>query len=419
MGRNLSLHLTFAFLVLAVIAGSACGGGGDGDEEEPASKFGLTTEVVAPAANAEAIAFAPDGRLFFAEHWTGAIRVISADGQLSPDPWAIVPDLAANLYWGLTGLAIDPEFESNRYVYALYTELVATEPSQIGKPIVVRFTDQDGKGTDMGVIVGDLPEADLAANNFNLNGSLYFGPDGFLYLTLGDYDRRLEIGPLGQQIPQDLGSPIGKILRINQEDGSAPEDNPFVDQEGADPRIFSYGFRNHSDLAFQSDSGQVYAADNNGRTCEEINIIVIGADYGWPRTEQTPFDCAATPQQEPIHHLALEGMKPADLDSVVGVTGIAFISGSVYPTLGDSLIVCESRSQLMRRLALETPALDRVTAEDTIERDCGEVATNEDGLIYFSTVYDIRRLVPPPESAPAESPPAESPRVESPPPSPP
>lgn len=394
---NRGATLLLLLLPLLVLAG-ACGGDGDGNGDEPGSKFGLTSEVVTPASNAEAIAFAPDGRIFFAEHWTGAIRVVSAEGDPATDPWATVPNIAANLYWGLTGLALDPDFQSNHHVYALYTELVEAGPPQIGRPVLVRFTDQAGKGADMQVIVSDLPEADESEANFNLNGSLNFGPDGFLYLTLGDYDRRMDIGPLGQPLPQDLGSPIGKILRVNKEDGNAPADNPFLDREGADPRIFAYGFRNHSDLVFHLDSGKVFNADNGGRTCEEINVIEKGADYGWPRTEQTPFDCAATPQQAPIHHLALEGQKPADLDSVVGVSGITFISGSAYPTLGDSLVVCETRSQLMRRLALETPALDGVTAEDTIERDCGEVATSPDGLIYYSTVYEIRRLLPPAES---------------------
>jgi len=400
INRGAALFLLLLSL-LALIG--ACGGGGDGDGDEPGSKFSLTSEVVAPASNADAIAFAPDGRLFFAEHWTGAIRVVSAEGEPLPDPWATVPNLSSNLYWGLTGLAIDPEFESNGYVYALYTEQVREGPPLIGKPVVVRFTEQDGKGTDPQVIVDDLPEADGAAQ-FNLNGSLHFGPDGFLYLTLGDYDRRTDLGPFGQKLPQDLGSPIGKILRISKLDGSAPPDNPFVDQEGADPRIFAYGFRNHFNFDFHPETGRLYGSDNGGRTCEEINIVEDGADYGWPSTEQTPFDCAGTPQQPPIHLLALDGMKPNDLDSEVGVTGIEIISGAVYPTLGDSLVVCEARSQLMRRLLLESPAFERVTAADAIERECAEVATSQDGLIYYSTVYEIRRLVPPAES-PSASPP--------------
>ena len=401
--RKASSYPSCIFLILAAISLGACGGDGGGDgEDADANPFGLTSEVVAPASNADAIEFAPDGRIFFAEHWTGNIRVISADGDLSPEPWATVSNIAPDLYWGLTGLALDPEFESNGYVYALYTELIETGPPTVGKPVVVRFTEQDGKGTDPQAIISDLPEAE-GSRHFNVNGHVHFGPDGFLYLTLGDYDRRLETGPSGQPLPQDLGSPIGKVLRVNKEDGSAPEDNPFVDQPEADPRIFAYGFRNPFNFAFHPDSGRMYGSDNGGRTCEEINITEKGADYGWPRTEQTPFDCQATPQQAPIHLLAMDGMKPADIDSVVGVAGMDSISGDVYPMLGDSLVICEARPQSMRRLVLEVPSLDRVTGDDEIARDCWQIATSPDGLIYYSNVYEIRRLLPPPES-PSPSP---------------
>lgn len=399
-------RLTYKTLVLGllVLSSFACGGGDGGDnEEEDTNPFGLTSELVAPAGNADAIDFAPDGRLFVAEHWTGAIRVVSADGQPEPEPWATVPNLVANLYWGLTGLAIDPDFESNSYVYALYTELIESGPPQMGQPVVVRFTDQDGKGADMQVIVGDLPGVEVT-HPFNANGSLHFGPDGFLYLTLGDYDKALEEGPSGQLLPQDLSSPIGKVLRVNKEDGSAPEDNPFVDQDGADPRIFAYGFRNPFHFAFHPDSGQMYGSDNGGRTCEEINLIEQGEDYGWPKTGLMPFDCEATPQKSPIHLLAQEGRRPADLDSTVGALGIGFITGDVYPTLGGSLIICEGAPQVMRRLVLEEPGLDRVTSNDVIAQDCSEVATSPEGLIYYSTVYEIRRLIPPAPSPSPESP---------------
>ena len=384
---------------LLIVASFACGGDGDGDsaEEIDTNPFGLTSESVAPAANADAIALAPDGRLFYAEHWTGAIRVVSAEGAFLPDPWGTVPNNAAGLFWGLTGLAVDPEFENKPYVYALYTELIESGPPQMGKPVLVRFTEQEGKGTDLQVIVGDLPVAD-GSRPINANGSIHFGSDGFLYMTLGDYDRRLETGPLGQPLPLDLGTPIGKILRINKEDGSAPPDNPFVNEPGADPRIFAYGFRNPFNFAVHPDNGLIYGADNGGRTCEEINIIQSGADYGWPRTEQTPFDCGATPQQAPIHLLSMDGLTPADLDSTVAVWGMEFISGQVYPMLGDSLVVCETRPQLMRRLVLEAPGFDRVTDNDVIGRDCMEVAIGADGFIYYSTAYEIRRLRPPRES---------------------
>src|SRR5919108_3073880 len=120
MNRAFPVLLSFATLTFLALALATACAGGDDEEENP---FGTTSVVVAQAANADTIAFAPDGRLFFVEHWTGAIRVVSANGELLPDPFATLDDITAGIGWGLTGLAIDPEFAANRYVYALYTKL--------------------------------------------------------------------------------------------------------------------------------------------------------------------------------------------------------------------------------------------------------------------------------------------------------
>ncbi|MGH8527048.1 MAG: PQQ-dependent sugar dehydrogenase, partial [Gammaproteobacteria bacterium] len=365
-------RFAYSFAAFSLAATIAAGGlawissesSEDGDGEEGPNPFGLTSEFFAPANNPDAIEFAPDGRLFITDHWSGTIRVAGPDGALIADPWATVPNIAADIYWGLTGLAIDPGFESNHYVYALYTELVETGPPTVGKPTIVRFTEEEGKGADLKVIVSDLPQA----GPFNANGRIHFGPDGFLYVTLGDYGNPQEVGPSGQPLPQDLGSPIGKVLRVNKEDGSAPADNPFVSQPGADPRIFAYGFREAFDFDFHPDTGAMYGTDSGGRTCEEVNIIEKGADYGWPRTAQSPYDCAATPQTTPVYLLAEDGLSANDLDSTVGMSGVEFISASVYPALGDSLALCEITTKLMRRLLLSPPNFDSVSANDVIQR---------------------------------------------------
>jgi len=389
--------LTSVGLLLgAVTIAAACGGGGGSgsDSEDGPLPFGLTSEVVAPASNADALAFAPDGRLFFAEHWTGAIRVVSPDHQLLPEPFATVSDIAVGVGWGLTGLALDPDFMTNHYVYALYTELIAAGPPPVGKPILVRFTDSGNKGTSPLVLVSDFPETD-PEHPFSANGSVGFGPDGFLYLTIGDYDRPLDEDPQGEGPPQDLSTPVGKVLRIKQ-DGSAVPDNPFVGEPGADPRVFAYGFRAAFNFAFHPQTGQMYASDSTGVTCEEINIIEKGFNYGWPDAGEWPYnDCEAAKKTPAIHLLAREGMNASDFKSTVGVSGMEFISSAAYPSLGDSLVVCESGTQLLRRLVLTSPNLDQVTGNDVISRDCWlDIAIGPDGLIYYSNQTEIRRLMP-------------------------
>lgn len=392
--------------LLAIVLGStslvlgSCGGG-NGEVEE--NRFGLTSEVVVPAGNADAIAFAPDGRLLFVEHWSGDIKIVSADGQLLPEPFAHLDDVAANILIGVTGLAVDPEFERNHYVYVFYSRL-DPGPPRTSRPAIVRFTESGNKGIEAQYIAEDLPEINQQ-RSFNANGSIHFGPDGFLYATLGDFDMPMEKGPQGKELPQDLGTAIGKLLRINKADGSAPPDNPFVGDASADPRIFAYGFRNPFNFVFHPENGRMYGSDNSGNACEEVNIIEKGANYGWLEASETPYtDCKSLPGAPAIHYQAREKFAPENFGSTVGITGMEFVSGTVYSGLGDSLVFCEAGTQLMRRLVLAPPNFDQVTANDVIARDCWlDVTTSPDGTIYYSNLTEIRRLPPPPET-PSPSP---------------
>jgi len=396
MNRRFPLFLLSALLAfITVLTASACSSGTK-EEENP---FGIKSEVVTPAANADAIAFTPDGRLFFVEHWTGAIRIVTEDGQLLPDPFATLTDVDAGVGWGLSGLAIDPAFEDNGYVYALYTQIVAPGSPPVGKPVLVRFTDADNKGTEETVLVSDFPQTD-PAHPFNANGSLHAGPDGHLYLTLGDYDTARTPGPSGKPLPQDLASPIGKILRVSKEDGSAPPDNPFVEDPNADPRVFAYGFRGAINFTFHPERDELYAADSTGLTCEGLYAIEAGGNYAWPEVGDFPFgDCAAGRTASPIGYVTKEGRNPGDFDSTGGVTGLEFVSDEIYPTLGDGLIVCQSANQELHRLVLPSPNFDQITANDRLLRDCWlDVTVGPDGFIYYSNLTEIRRLIPAPES---------------------
>jgi aldose sugar dehydrogenase len=402
---RLQLLLLLLPVTIALFTLPGCGDGdtgGDSDDKDEPLPFGLTSEVVTPAANADAIAFAPDGRLFFVEHWSGAIRVLGADGQLLPDPFATLSDVATNVNWGLTGLALDPDFSDNHYVYVFYTPLVEAGPPTVVRPTVVRFTDSDNKGVEQLVLVSDLPEAD-PEHPFNAIGSVHAGPDGNLYLTLGDYDQALATGPTGLPLAQDLGTPIGKMLRISKADGSAPPDNPFVNDPSADPRIFASGFRVPFNFVFHPESGRIYGSDDSGPICEEVNIVAKGLNYGHPQTSETPYsDCKSLPGAAAIYYPAREGFTPEQIGSTVGITGMDFISGSDYPVLGDSLVFCEVGTQHLRRLVLAPPNFEEVTADDVIARDCWlDVTVGPDGFIYYSNLTEIRRLIP---STPTPSP---------------
>lgn len=395
MSRNLLLILSLA-LPLAALACSS----GSGGEKMP---FGLDSQVVATAPRVSEIAFAPDGRVFFAEQLTGNIRIISADGQLQDEPFAHL-DVATyleQLDWGLTGLALDPKFATNHYVYAFYMEPVSDSKPPDGptaRPKIVRFTDRDGKGAEETVITDDFPVTPKEHPGYNGSGKIHFGPDGYLYASIGDYDY-----PPEGSMARNISTPIGKLLRLDPKDGSAPPGSPLAGEPAADPRVFALGFREPFPFTFEPGSGAIYATDNTTVSCEELNVIEPGKDYGWPDVGQFPYsDCAAGAQEQAIYHFAREGKQPGDFLSFVEVSGLAFVPATQYPQMGASLLVCESHRSdvggqrspgVLRRLVLGASGRE-VTASDVIVRDCkGAVAVSPDGFVFYANDTEVRKLV--------------------------
>ncbi len=211
------------------------------------------------------MAFAPDGRIFITER-PGKILIIK-DGKLQDEPWMNL-DVAAVGEGGLLGLAFDPGFAQNHYVYVAYTYLVGVAKLQNR---LVRLREDTSTGT--GVVDKVLLDG-AAGNIIHDGGRVKFGPDGMLYWTLGETGN--------PQLAQDLSSLNGKILRINP-DGTIPADNPFPGSP-----IYSYGHRNPEGLAFQPGTNRLYSTEHGpsggfyGQGQDEINYIEPGKNYGWP-----------------------------------------------------------------------------------------------------------------------------------------
>ncbi len=214
-----------------------------------------------------AVDFAPDGRAFLTER-VGRIRIIR-DGALAPEPWATLPAAAVpDREMGLLGLALDPGFSRTGFVYAYYTYRNAS--GQLRNRLV-RLRDDAGRGILDRLLIDDMP----GGENHD-GGRLKFGPDGKLYLTVGDTERG--------QLAQDLAALAGKVLRLER-DGAAPSDNPF-----AGSLVYSFGHRNPQGLAWHPEGG-LYETEHGpsgnparGQPCchDEVNRIEAGANYGWP-----------------------------------------------------------------------------------------------------------------------------------------
>jgi glucose/arabinose dehydrogenase len=214
-----------------------------------------------------AMALAPDGRIFFTTQ-NGQIRIVK-NGQLLPDPFATV-SANSEAERGLLGITFDPNFASNRNVYVYYTADGASIHNRVS-----RFTADGDVASGGETILLDLPDAGDAI--FHMGGALNFGPDGKLYVAVGDHQ--------DFSAPQFLGSVFGKMLRINA-DGSIPDDNPFAGQtSGINRAIWARGLRNPFTFAFQPGSGRMFINDVGQEHWEEIDNGVAGANYGWPASE--------------------------------------------------------------------------------------------------------------------------------------
>ena len=230
---------------------------------------GFTDAVVASGlSNPTAMALAPDGRIFVCQQG-GALRVIKNGALLATPFLTVTVDSSGER--GLLGIAFDPNFVSNQLIYVYYTATTPTLHNRIS-----RFTasgDVAMAGSE--VIVMDLPNLSGATNHNG--GALHFGPDGNLFVAVGDNANGANA--------QSLGTRLGKLLRITST-GAIPADNPFFNQATGDNRaIWVLGVRNPFTFSFQPGVGRMFINDVGENTWEEINDGIAGSNYGWPTCE--------------------------------------------------------------------------------------------------------------------------------------
>jgi glucose/arabinose dehydrogenase len=229
------------------------------------------TRVAAGLASPTAMAFAPDGRLFVAEQ-SGRLRVIK-NGTLLATPF-ITLSVNASGERGLLGVAFDPQFASNGFIYVYYTTSTSPVHNRIS-----RFTanssnpDVVANGTEVQLL--NLPNLSSATNHNG--GAIHFGTDGKLYLAVGE-------NAAPSNAPS-LSTTLGKVLRINS-DGTIPSDNPFISQtSGINQTIWARGLRNPFNFAIDRTNGRIHVNDVGQDSWEEVNHGIAGANFGWPATE--------------------------------------------------------------------------------------------------------------------------------------
>ena len=312
-----------------------------------------------------AFTFAPDGTLFYNELKSGKIRIVR-NGQLLAEPFYQFA-VAGQPETGLIGLTLDPNFTQNHYVYVFYTSVPAGQDNggANGPNEVVRLTDVADKGTDLTYILKDLPSAPI-----HNSGTIRFGPDGKLYVALGDNDQGSNA--------QDLGTLAGTILRVNA-DGSIPTDNPFVDQDGKQPAIWAYGLRNAFSFDFDPVGHGLFATQNGPGDNDELDVIVKGGNHGWP-----PSGYKYKPGiVDPI----------AVMNPPIGPTGMTFYTSDQIPDWRNDWFYCNYHQGQLRRVRLAPESRDRVVFEEVVKNGCSlNVANGPDGALYYSGPKGIYRI---------------------------
>jgi glucose/arabinose dehydrogenase len=223
------------------------------------------TEIAKGLDHPWSMAFLPDGSMLVTER-QGRLRLIKA-GLLQSQPIAGVPAVHTGSQAGLFDIVLHPNFAQNHIVYLTYAAgTAAANGTQVAR---ARF---DGDSLqDLQVIFKATP---LKDTDNHYGGRLAFLPDGTFVLTIGE-------GFEYREQAQELTSDLGKIIRLN-EDGSVPQDNPFVGQAGVRPEIYTWGHRNAQGLIFDAQSGLLYETEHGPRGGDELNIIVAHKNYGWP-----------------------------------------------------------------------------------------------------------------------------------------
>ncbi|MFZ1721507.1 MAG: PQQ-dependent sugar dehydrogenase [Microgenomates group bacterium] len=219
------------------------------------------------------VVFTSSDRILITER-SGAIRAVE-NGVLLESPLLTIAEVSSSGEEGLMGMVLDPDYQNNKYVYVCY----AYPKDSLLVDAVLRLIDNGDHLKRDSVLIDDIPAA-----QFHAGCELGFGPDGMLYITTGDATDRT--------IAQSFDSLGGKILRVNA-DGTIPSDNPI-----AGSYIYSLGHRNPQGLAWHPENGNLYATEHGPSTIDgppggdEVNFILAGENYGWPRVSHQESDSA-------------------------------------------------------------------------------------------------------------------------------
>ena len=328
--------------------------------------------------------FLPDGNILATER-EGRLRMIR-NGELQEEAISGVPEVYARGQGGLLDVALHPAFETNGLVYLSYS-----------KPMDGNSTTAVARGRLEGMALMDVEDIFVADSRGrgHYGSRLAFDSDGYLFITVGDR----QANPNGDQEnhpAQDRSNHHGTVNRVH-DDGSIPEDNPFVDVDGVEPSIWSYGHRNPQGMAFDPETGRLWINEHGPQGGDELNLVRPSLNYGWPVIgygvnyggDNLHSDTHREGMEQPVHYWV-----PS-----IATSGMLVYSGSLLSEWTGNLFVGGLRGEQVARLVMDG---DTVVHEETIYEGHGrvrDIRQGPDGAIYIGLDTDtdessIVRLFP-------------------------
>ncbi|WP_418501548.1 PQQ-dependent sugar dehydrogenase [Flagellimonas sp.] len=340
---------------------------------------GVTTETTytvtvfaSGLSNPWGMAHLPDGRILVTER-AGTMRLVSTSGSVGSQITGI-PAVNSSGQGGLLDVAVDPNFQENRMIYWSFSQDGAGgTATAVAKG---RLSDSETAIEEAEVIYTAIPEFESTAH---YGSRLAWDGEGNLFVSTGDRSSTVTRGEA-----QELDAALGKVLRITT-DGVPASGNPFTDENGVLPEIYSYGHRNVQGLAVHPVTGELWESELGPRGGDEVNRIEAGADYGWPTISYgleysgVAIGSGITQQngmEQPVYYW----------DPVVSPSGMDFYSGNLIPEWTNNLFLGALSGQHIVRLVIED---DRVVGEERLMEGEGhrfrDILDGADGALYALT----------------------------------
>ena len=385
-GRNFSLVVLGGFVGLAAISTASA----QGQVYESVEHDFRVVTVAEDIQHPWSIAFLPDGDMLFTQR-TGELRIVR-DGKLLPDPVEGVPETRVINQGGLQEIALHPDFENNRIVYVSYSKPNGSR----GTTALIRARFENDRLED----VEEIFEADAwNERGGHFGAKIAFDEEGYLFMSVGDRQSP-PTGNLERHPAQDLTTHFGTIIRL-MDDGSVPQDNPFVGDPNVRPEIWSYGHRNPQGLAFHPETGDLWSTEHGPQGGDELNLILPRVNYGWPVIGYGVNYRSGIPIHPSGEREGMEQPKTFWIPSI-GASGLMIYDGDAFPEWrGD--IFAGGLAATHRRLSRITVDGGRVMTRESLLHDefrIRDVRQGPDGFIYLATdnraggLTDIVRLEP-------------------------